>query len=370
MKLTKYLKKFIKKLGRPSRRQIIKLVTVLVCLLIWFVLQIYRSVTVSSLYDQNAAARFSQKNDYTTISTFFVEGTEVKEDKHREFYFNIQNALTTSAITKESEEKDARLFIEAYSTFGTASLINGKKNVNANVIGTGGDFFYIHPVELVSGMYYMPDAVMQDQILVDESVAWQLFGSSNIAGQTVSIGSKEFIISGVVRLAEGRFRKAAGYSTNLVYMPFSALAGYGAISNSTNSISTYEVVMPNPVKNFARDIVKKSLGVSETQMEIVDSASRYGNFRLFELFKSFGLRSMTGTAVRYPYWENIARGVEDILLTVLIVQAVCLAIPICIAVWTIIQAYRHKKWTAMGIFTRINEKIYDMQSGLKIEKLK
>ena len=38
-------------------------------------------------------------------------------------------------------------------------------------------------------MYYLPDAVMKDQILVDENVAWQLFGSSNVAGKTVSIGN-------------------------------------------------------------------------------------------------------------------------------------------------------------------------------------
>ena len=127
MKLSKYLKNFIKKLLRPSRRRIIKFITVLLCLLIWGVLQAYRSAAVSSLYDQAAASRFSSGNDYTTISAFFVEGTEVKEDRHREFYYNIQNALTTSAITKKSEEEDARLFIEAYSAFGTASLSVGRK---------------------------------------------------------------------------------------------------------------------------------------------------------------------------------------------------------------------------------------------------
>ena len=123
-------------------------------------------------------------------------------------------------------------------------------------------------------------------------------------------------------------------------------------------MEAYELVMPDPVREFAAKLVRETLGYTESEMELTDVSRRFGNFALLDVLRRFGLRSMAGSAMRYPFWENLARGTEDILVCVMVLQAVCLIVPVVLAVIMIVQAYRHKRWTAAGVFQTIGDKLY------------
>ncbi|MBQ4416333.1 MAG: hypothetical protein II868_01455, partial [Butyrivibrio sp.] len=71
----------------------------------------------------------------------------------------------------------------------------------------------------------------------------------------------------------------------------------------------------------------------------------------------------------FPYWENVARGVEDVLVIVLILQALFLLIPVVMVTVAIVQAYRHKKWTAKGIYDRISDRIYEYQANKRSRRI-
>ena len=348
------------------KRRLIGGIVIVVCVVLWCVLQFVRVRMTAPLSDLRGAERFAPEGGYAQISCYFTDTAGITMEREREFAWLVEDLLTRNAI--EANE-DARLFVDCYTTNGRVHLTHGTKNADAEAIGTGGDFFLLHPVELVSGMYYSADALTDDQVLIDESLAWQLFGGMDIAGQTVNIGGVPHVIRGVVKTADGRMRKAAGASEALVYLSAESLAAYGAAGQGEVTLmDCYEVVMPDPVRDFAVTQIREAFKMDETQMEIVNQTVRFNNLPLLSVLRSFGTRSMTNIAMWYPYWENVARGTEDILVIVMALQAFVIALPVVILTVWIVNAYRHKKWTARGVFHTLGDHIYATQSRLRSAK--
>ena len=375
-----------------TKRRIVFLAVLAVCLLLFGVLCLVRVHMTRGLVDTRAAERFAPEGGYAQISCYFTEGANITTGRYREFIYRIETALTLAAIElDEDAPEDAQLFLTCYSKEAKLNLTHGSRHAEADAIGTGGDFFFLHPVELVSGMYYQPDAVMKDQVLLNETLAWQLFGGVDIAGQEVMIGTTPHFVSGVVKDAEGRFRKAAGSAGALVYLSADSPAfgetqvstpsqgtaessGAGSASGATlrltdRTMDCFEVVMPNPVRGFAASKLRSDLKIDEHLIRIVDQNVRFGNLALWKVLTDFGTRSMAGAAMRFPYWENVARGVEDVLVIVLILQALFLLIPVVMVTVAIVQAYRHKKWTAKGIYDRISDRIYEYQANKRSRRI-
>jgi hypothetical protein len=160
-------------------------------------------------------------------------------------------------------------------------------------------------------------------------------------------------------------------------MSYDSLAKYGDIlSGRTNSvdasedggttltggINCYEIVMPDPVEGIASKIVKESTGVDDRYIYVVDNTNRFSFFSILKVMREFGTRSMWGKPIFYPYWENTARGWEDVLSVILFFRLVCIIIiAISITIW-IVHLYRHKKWTTEGIIRYLLDKKYDFES--------
>ena len=349
------------KLPKPDKRMKRRLLMIAICGILFVGLSVFRTRSVSALPDVAGARRFAPEGGYAQIGCYFADQVTVEPERYKEFTYRMESALTTNAIEADADGK-GRLFLDCYSCDGSVTIVHEKKVAEAKAIGTGGDFFYLHPVELKSGMYYMADALMQDQILIDETLAWQLFGGSDIAGQTVQIGGTSFRISGVVKTADGRMREAAGADGALVYLPASALKEYGKLRHDLDRMSSYELILPDPVSGFAEKLVRDTLGFDADSMEVVDQTKRFRTFPLLSVWKDFGTRSMTGNAISYPYWENLARGTEDVLAPVVILQALCILIPVLLILWEIVYRYRRKEWTAHGLWTRLGDRVYEMRA--------
>ena len=109
-----------------------------------------------------------------------------------------------------------------------------------------------------------------------------------------------------------------------------------AAATSSTGIQCYEVVLPNPVKNFAVGVVREKFPIGRG--EIVNNTERFGTANLWQLIRGFGTRSMQTRGVIYPYWENAARGVEDRAALLLLGGIAALVLP-CVTALVYIVKY-------------------------------
>ena len=548
-----------------SGKQKIQLLTAALSLLLWSILQCFRMSLQNSLPDQNAAARWSQNHDVAQISIFFTEDQKITEDSVKELAWKLTQALTEQAIGKDEKKSSGRELVMAYSAEGQITLNRAGKTLTVNAVGVGGDFFLFHPLTLLSGQYLNTSLDMKDGIVLDEDTAWQLFGSSNIVGQTVEIGGLPFYIRGVVKKPTGRLEKAAGLSQSLVFVDYAMLQKYGSFggggfvpkddstgvapagdtggngqvarlrgilaslqeevrldpwvgalgaqgvlrishshsvvahrespllvsavttgtasatgtgsgagtasaigtgseagsatgstttdtasgtgttgtggslststsesgqastgsatggstsaSGTTNNagsagagtsggsggsshpsvhvspgqgggsdsgsgggsapevepvggINCIEILMPNPVDGFAKGLVLAQAGYDPADAKIVDNTVRFRNTALMKVIGEYGTRSMQLISIHYPYWENIARGLEEELAFIFILECLLLAYPTLVLCAFVVSLYRNKTWTTAQLVKKVQDKIYDIQARRAEKKKK
>ncbi len=320
-----------------------------------------------SLPEQNAAGRWSSEGDAAQVSCFFSAGARMTEDRLIGFEHTVDGALKDAGVALQEEGSGARLWADAYSAEGTISVSSDKTKLNnVKTIGIGGDFFLLHPLPLVSGAYFSGNDIDKNYCVIDRDAAWQLFGSNDVAGMTVFIGGYPHIVTGVVERPGGRLAEAAGLSGTLVYVSYESLKSLG----SCNEINHYEIVMPNPVSGFAYDYVKKKLGSSERETEVIENTSRFSFINRIKLIKTFGTRSMNSRAIVYPYWENIARGYEEILLVLTVFELLFLLYPTGLVLVLFVIWWRHKGWTLRDVYLKVKDKAERLAERLRAARQK
>lgn len=321
--------------------------------LIFLILLITTNHIIGAQDTQQMARRWSKENNAAQISCFFAADSETTEDTILMFEHGIDSALTEASVVQESENPGARLWADAYSADGKITLSNNKTSVTADAIGIGGDFFLFHPLTLINGAYFSGNDLMQDYCVIDKDAAWQLFGSYDVAGMTVYISGIPHIVTGVVERPEGRLAEAAGLEGTLVYVSLETLETLG----TSYGINHYEIVMPDPVTGFAYNHVKENLGKEEKATDVVENSARYSLLSRLKLIGQFGVRSMNGKGIIYPYWENMARGYEDILMILTLLQLLTLLYPVILLLIAFITWWRHKGWTLRDVRLKAKDKL-------------
>ncbi len=314
---------------------------------------------------QQAALRWKKDGGVAQISCFFSVNTNLTPESIEDFEHNLDSALEAASIVVESPHANARLWADAYSASGKISVKSNVGKVDVDAIGIGGDFFLFHPLPLLSGSYFSGNDIMQDYCVLDQDAAWKLFGSNDVVGQVVYIGEVAHIVSGVVQREESDLYKAAGLDGALIYVSYATLDKLG----SNNGINHFEIVMPNPVKGYAYEYIKKAIGVTEEELEIVENSRR---FTLLNRVKHIGKlpnRAMNGKAIIYPYWENVARATEDRLAVILVFQLLFTAIPVVLISAFIFKAWKGKKWTLKSILIHAKDKL-DMEISKRKQQRK
>lgn len=415
--------KFFKNLDKEKiKNKILKIIKskafiiVITLILLDLVLGFISRALIHKLPEQSAADRWSSDGKkMAQVSIFFTEDQMIDTDFIKKMEYVMESKMTDAGIVEEQDDDDdpkpqkdprivetqkigdngasedteapvddTKLYSSCYSAQGLVSIsFEGKTADKVTAIGTFGDFFLFHPLELVSGSYYNKDALMKDQIVIDEDLSWQLFGSNEVVGQMVTIGDVPHYISGVVKRQEGKMRTAAGQQGGLAYISYDSLCKYGAILSGrtekveisedgktalTGGINCYEVVMPSPVDGIVKTIVKESAALDDRYISIVDNTERFSAFSMYDILTSFGTRSMWNKAIFYPYWENLARGYEDILVVLFTIRWICKLIVICMFSVYVVYLYRHKTWTVSGIVKTLSDKKYDFEVKQKQKK--
>lgn len=349
-----------------KKKNLIRLIPAVICLVAAFVLLLIAGHLCGQLPEQSMAKRWSRDGGVAQISCFFSADAGIDTDRLEEFEHTLDSYLTENSIETESENPGARLWADAYSAEGRITVKSDRASVEADALGVGGDFFLFHPQKLLYGGYFSGNDLNTDYCVIDEDAAWQLFGSNNVEGMMVEISGIPHIVRGVIRRPEGRLVKAAGLDSTRIYVSYRTLQDYGV----SHGINHYEIVMPNPVKQFAYKYVKEQLGSDEKETEILENSTRFGLLGRLRVIRSFGIRSMNGRAIIYPYWENLARGYEDIVAVLTLFAVLFLIYPAVLAVAALIRWWRHKGWTIKDIWIKIKDRIEKVQEKRYYQKQK
>ncbi len=189
---------------------------------------------------------------------------------------------------------------------------------------------------------------MDDLVVLDEETAWKLFGGTDLTGMTMTINGEPFVVSGVIAREEDFATRKAYSGDSGIFLSYSALSRL----QEDTAISCYELVMPDPISGFAKNLVKENFPVGTG--DIVENSSRYTLGHLWEVIRDFGSRSMRTNGVMYPYWENAARLTEDYAALLLVLAGLFAFYPACFAlvqfIRLVIRTYRLAK-------ARIPEKV-------------
>lgn len=353
-----------------TAKQIVLTITGVVSLVIFLILTVAGSCMVQKLETQNMAERWSEDGGVSQISCFFSQNSNVEQNTILSFEHELDKALQEASITSESANVNARLWADAYSAFGKLDLVGKTGQMQVNAIGAGGDFFLFHPLYLMNGSYFSGSDLMQDHIVIDEDIAWQLFGSNDVVGQQITIDGIPHLVSGVIRRDSGRFNDYAGNGSSIAYVSYETLQRHMQSTGQSAAINHYEVVMPNPVSKFAYGIVKDKIGIDESEIEIVENTTRYRLVPLLQVLGDFGMRSMNGKAIIYPYWENIAKGYEDILALILIFRILFLLYPAVLLIIWLIWLWKHRKWHFKDVRNFAERKQEELRAKKKKHKEK
>ena len=303
------------------------------------------------LPSQHEAERWqgASETKYAQLSCFIPVDETVSLNEIGAFREALVKKLHEAAIDVGTEDV---LSVDAWSCVDKVSVSSalGKGDVSATAVG--GEFFAFHPIKLISGSYISSSDLMQDRVLLDEDTAWLLFGGTDIQGMTFKINGVPFVVAGVIEREQdfaskkaytdgmGIFMSYDGYNAAMNYSASAAAAadssgGTAPAAAGSADIQCYELVMPNPVKNFALNFVKEKFPVKDA--EIISNTGRYTVSNLWKLAKAFDERAMQTKGVLYPYWENAARCIENRAAMLLVVSAAALILPVLTALVLIVK---------------------------------
>ena len=337
-------------------------------------LSCFSSALKNELVSQNMAERWeSDETRYSQVSVFMQPGSELSGAndalKLREY---IDTKLKSESYTPVNE--GAKVWIDAYSScMSTANasvydVESGKTDFcssDINIIGTGGEFFDFHPLELISGNYIYSDELKNSRAVLDEEAAWIIFNSSDIVGMKFTVGGKEFEVAGVVKAEDSKAVKVAYPKSPVVYIHYDALEEAGL----DTSLLCYESVIPNPVSNYAKNIFLEYYGIDTMNVQddiqsaeekissvIVDNTNRYKASELFNNLKSFGKNQVVSKPIAFPYWENSARVNEAWLTAVFFIILLLAAYILITVIIFTAKLYLNRKWHLKDYIEKLTDK--------------
>lgn len=339
----------LRRLGRNKKRIILFGIAVLLLLCAVISLCLLGNVK-NCLITQSAAPRWRGESEvrFSQVSAFLPQDAVFDLQS----VYSLRQNLSQTFVAESMEVPEGgSLSHDAFYGFDSVTIFNDRASITAKAIGVGGDFFFFHPLTLLSGSYISESDFMHDGVVLDEDLAWTLFGSFDIAGQSVQIGTHRFYVAGVVKREDDFATKAAYQDGAGLFMDYEML---NALSET--KISGYEVVMPNPVVNYAKNMIAEKIGIETA--DVVENTDRFSAARLFSVIGSFAKRSMNTSGIIYPYWENAARYCEDYAALLQLLFLLFLLLPVILAVWQIVWLIRKYVREGSGLLhTKLEEYI-------------
>jgi len=334
--------------NKVIRTQIIKIIIIVavnvLCLIAFFICLSASDSLRTMLRSQQAADAWSGQSGerFSQLSAFFPESSDFSEESIYNIHLELDRALLTASL---ESTPNRNLFTDAWSAVAEVTVTSEFESnpVTVNAIAVGGDFFLFHPLYLRDGSYLTREDLMKDRVLIDEALAWRLFGATRLTGFEVRLEGKVndkafdkvFKIAGVIS-RDSDFASQRAFTDEFgLFMDFDALM---TITEGEAEISSYELVMPDPISGFAYNSFSDA--ISDPRVHIVENSTRFSLESSFSLLGSFGQHSMRTDNIVLPYWENAARIVEDWLALLLVLSIMLIIFPTISAVVYTVKAIR------------------------------
>ncbi len=338
-----------KERDRYPMKQYRKGLVLAACILSTILLACLQRYLVNGLSTQQLAKRWSDKEPFAQVACYFGRDVVFMPEQIAGIERSLITSLEEAAIPAETEN-GGRNWVDAYSAEGELSVTSNRATVQVRAFGVGGDFFQFHPLTLLSGTYFGSDDENGDGVILDELVAWQLFGSSNVAGMEVEINGAIYPIRGVVRSDSGMFSEAVEEEAATVYVSYSILeAAYGG----SYPVDSYEILIANPVDEFGITALTNALSMDEKNYEMIEVSARFDFLHRLDVIKHFGVRSMNTKNIVYPYWENRAKGYEDVSALLLVLELLFMCYPIIWALNQLRILYKNRKTWKQKLMEKI-----------------
>ncbi len=268
----------------------------------------------------DAGERWSASGDrFAVITLYTEEGAALSGDQVRSWVRSIDAKLLESSV---APNENARSWAHTYAAEETMTVTGPKGNATAEVIAAGGDFFVFHPQEFVYGAAFLNDESNPNGVVLDEDLAWKIFGATDIIGMEMSINETPFVVTGVSRRVsdKGIYNYTYGERPRM-YMSY---AGYIKLRGDENHITMFETALPNAVRGFALNIFNGSVSVNEETMTVMEATDRFSLRNRFNNMKILKYSWIRENKIEYPYWENEAK-VSDYRCAILMIFEVVLA---------------------------------------------
>jgi len=307
------------------KKEIILIVLNVLLLIAFFACLLLSGSVRGTLRSQQAAKAWAGQSGerFAQLSVFISDRFTFND----EALFNHRATIDRELVSASLEASGDRvLYTDAWSAEGDVVVTGERGSASVKAFGVGGDFFLFHPLYLRDGSYLSPGDVMKDRVVLDEELAWRLFGSVKVAGLEISIKEKPYLIAGVVsREKDFASSKAYTYGAGM----FMSIEALRELSEGTH-IKCYEIVMPDPITGFAMGVMTGSF--PDRDVQIVENSARYTLSVTFDNISSFAERSMRVDGIIYPYWENAARYTEDLLALLLVLMLMLIICPVVYSV--------------------------------------
>ncbi len=305
--------------GKFSR---VNLVVVAVLTVICIALITGMTLYANSFSHEQVAKRFSDGTRFSQITLFLPESAEFTVDKVMYFRYNLENKLIEKSITPEKE--GARLFVDAFSAYKDVTLMSEKRNVSSKATYLGGDYTLFH--EEFAAMPVFTADLNHDRVLLSRSAAWHLYGGESLYDFPITLDGKELLISGVYPDYTGK--------DNETFYGDSAPSALDILSQPDMPITCYELLVVDPVKNFAVDTVKECLDLAEGSYLMIENSKRFSLANLFQTIPHLvAADKPLPTGVNITPDEIAARRAEKVLAILLILLVVFAVYPV---LWYII----------------------------------
>ncbi|MCR5417566.1 MAG: ABC transporter permease [Lachnospiraceae bacterium] len=360
------------KLAAWCYRYRIILIVDIVCLILAVILLSVSGSMQKTAYSQQEAKRWSaDKVPYHQVSVFWSDSENIGKEQISGVRAALQRKLLDASFAEEG--RSGRLWADAYGAQTTDSAtrvstvaLSGKENIR--IYGVGGSFFLFHPLKMVSGSCFSEDDTMHDRVVIDRETAWELFGGYDIAGQSVTISGKNFVIAGVYEAGQGKTALAAAGGKSSLFMDYSA---FHKLYDSV-PVTSYEAVLPNPVSTFAINSLQDAVGGENAQVVLVDNTVRFSAKALLVRFSDLPGSFMRQNAVVFPTWENEMRALEWKLFLLLILRLIFQMPPLVTLIFAMVSLMRkyagplwHRFW--YNLFEKIQKRFYERPVRVKSE---
>lgn len=308
----------------------IRFITFLLCIIVALVCLCLLHETNKRENESNAAIHWqSGKQKFSYISVYMSPEENWKESDRDTLINNLQMSFQeNSIINKDNNDSNNKEIIkDCFSCEGIMEFTNGKNTATAKVTATGGDFFFFHQPVWLSGFAYSYNDIMKDRAVIDKELAWQLFGGENVTGMPFKINGNTYYVAGVTDTSQLKEEKKTYGEINRAWLPYSAFCKEfqeqngtsGETGNTTGAeektdkipITCYETVLPNPVHDWAVNIIQENLDTEKRKMVVIENSKRTDFFYVMNNLKNFLYKTSGTQPIAYPYWENAAK-VRDI----------------------------------------------------------